>query len=185
MTTRPDETDPEARNPPPPQVEEVGEISPHSKALYEAGKALLVSSIETGRDFCKFMIGVSTGAIPIYIGLLKFVLPEDFAPPAGEGLVALIPAALFLLAAVLFVIGYFPQKSSFSLDLIEEIERERTQAIQWRHRLALAGFGLFCIALVLGLIVSLLAMQKAGTPGTTGTNPETRTAAGSATPPVV
>jgi hypothetical protein len=170
MTTRTDDTDAAPDAPPPAEVEEVGEVSPHSKALYEAGKALLVSSIETGRDFCKFMIGVSTGAIPIYLGLLKFVLPEGFVPPAREGLLALIPAALFLLASVLFVVGYFPQKSTFSLDLIEEIERERTQALQWRHRLAITGFTLFCIALVAGLLVTLGAMQKVPRPPTT---PET------------
>ena len=160
MTTRTDDADPPRNAPPPLEVEEVGEVSPHSKALYETGKALLVSSIETGRDFCKFMIGVSTGAIPIYLGLLKFVLPEGFVPPAREGVIALIPAALFLLSAVIFVIGYFPQRSTFSLDLIEEIERERTEAIRWRHRLAIAGFSLFCVALVAGLLVTLGAMQK-------------------------
>ena len=62
-------------------------ISPHSKALYEAGKSILTDSLETGREFCKFMIGTCTGAIPVYLGILTFILPEKYilGIAAGEG----------------------------------------------------------------------------------------------------
>ena len=40
-------------------------ITPHNDALYEAGKKLLVDSIETGREFCKLMITTWLSAIPI------------------------------------------------------------------------------------------------------------------------
>ena len=59
-------------------VENVEKTTPHNKALYEAGKSLLIDSINTGREFCKFMITISTSAIPIHLGLLKFVLPEKY-----------------------------------------------------------------------------------------------------------
>src|SRR5580658_4573032 len=38
-------------------------VSPHNEALYDAGKAILVETIEVGRDFCRYMIGIATGAI--------------------------------------------------------------------------------------------------------------------------
>ena len=58
------------------EVQQVSVISPHSKALFETGKAILLDSVSTGREFCKSMIGTSTGAIPIYLGILTFLLPK-------------------------------------------------------------------------------------------------------------
>ena len=54
------------------EVSNVVQTTPHNDAIYEAGKTLLIDSITTGREFCKFMITMSTSAIPIYLGLLKF-----------------------------------------------------------------------------------------------------------------
>jgi len=60
-----------------PKVVAVSTISPHSKALYEAGKSLLIDSVTTAREFCKTMIGISTGGIPLYLGILSYLLPKD------------------------------------------------------------------------------------------------------------
>ncbi len=150
----------EGKERPSPKVEAISPISPHSKAVYEAGKAMLVSSVETGRDFCKFMIGVSTGAIPIYIGLLNLILPDDFSPATYEAVSALIPAAAFLFASVTFAIGYFPQAGFACLDIIEEIEGELEVAIQKRRKAAFIGFAFFLAGLLLGLIVILMAVQR-------------------------
>ena len=43
-------------------LDSVQDISPHNKALYEAGKKMLVDSIDVGREFCKFMTTTSLGA---------------------------------------------------------------------------------------------------------------------------
>ena len=66
------------------ELDSVGPLSPHNEALYEAGKEMLISSISTAREFCKFMITVLTGAIPLYLGLLKFVLPENIRLPVSN-----------------------------------------------------------------------------------------------------
>src|SRR5690242_18221621 len=58
------------------QVGPAEPVSPHNQALYEAGKQMLVESISVGREFCKFMVGVSTGAIPLYLALLQLALPK-------------------------------------------------------------------------------------------------------------
>ena len=58
----------------------VSDVTPHNRALYEAGKSLLIDSVKTGMDFCKFMIGVATGAMPTYLALLKLAIPGACFP---------------------------------------------------------------------------------------------------------
>jgi len=131
-------------------LEEVEDVSPHNKALYEAGKTLLVQSVEVGREFCKFMTTTALGAIPVYIALLKLVLPKDYSLQSYDEIVFLSPPLLFLLAAIVFVLGYFPQRGSLSLDLPAEIDRERSTSINRRYRFSIAGFTIFCIGVVIG-----------------------------------
>src|SRR5437879_5921780 len=58
-------------------------ITPHSQAVYDAGKDELVKSIPVARDFSRSMVTVSTGAIATYIAILKFVLGDKFVPPGA------------------------------------------------------------------------------------------------------
>ena len=127
-------------------VQDIKALSPHDRALYEAGKQLLVESVATGREFCKFMVGASVSAIPVYLALLKLVAPEDYRPEPWQAGFALFPAALFLGAAILFAIGFFPQRGNLSLDLPDEIERERAATIRHRQLWALVGFIAYAIA---------------------------------------
>lgn len=134
--------------------DEVSLVTPTNQAIYEAGKAMLIESISVGREFCKFMIGTSMSAIPIYLALLKFVLPEKYVPTWEVGIVALIPAVLFLLSGVVFLIGYFPQQGIASLDIPKEIEKERQTTVKRRQKLSVAGFGVFCAAILAGLLIT-------------------------------
>jgi formate hydrogenlyase subunit 3/multisubunit Na+/H+ antiporter MnhD subunit len=131
---------------PPIVVENVTEVTPHNKALYETGKSLLIDSITTGREFCKFMITVSTSAIPIHLGLLKFVLPEKYTLTFNQGIMTVIPAVIFLIASIVFTIGYYPQIGKFSLDITDEIENERNKTIKRRKDITIWGFVIFIIA---------------------------------------
>jgi hypothetical protein len=47
-------------------------VTPHNRALYEAGKTILTESLKTGREFCQFMTTTSLAAVPVYLGLLTF-----------------------------------------------------------------------------------------------------------------
>lgn len=132
------------------ELEQVQDITPHNKALYEAGKKLLVDSLDVGREFCKFMTTTTLGAIPTYLALLKLVLPKDYSLHSYDEVIFLVPALTFLASSVLFVLGYFPQKGSLSLDLPVEIERERSTTIQRRYRYAIWAFIIFCIGIVHG-----------------------------------
>ncbi|MFT3893417.1 MAG: hypothetical protein QM730_17450 [Anaerolineales bacterium] len=138
------------------RVVETGSISPHSKAVYEAGKTLLIDSISTGREFCHSMIGYSTGAIPIYLGLLAFILPEKYTLGIETGIAVTLPAILFLLASVTFVVGYLPIKTKFSLDLIEEIERERERIIHHRSLLIKIGFSVFAAGMLSSILIIVM-----------------------------
>ena len=146
-------------------AENVTTMTPTSLALQEAGKSMLVDSLSTGREFCKLMIGASMSAIPVYLALLKFVLPEEYVPTLPAGLLALSPAVLFLAAGVVFVIAYFPQTSAVSLDLTSDIENLRRMTIRRRHCWSLVGFVLFCVAVISGLVVTGLMLRIAGNAG--------------------
>jgi hypothetical protein len=126
-------------------------ITPHSEALYDAGKQMLISSISTGRDFCKVMIGTSTSAIPIYIAILTFILPKEFKLGIAGGFTIAIPAIGFLIAATLFSLGYMPSSSKFSLDNIDEIENERSRTIKSLINFIYWGLGAFVISTLLSI----------------------------------
>lgn len=130
------------------QADSVEDVSPHNKALYEAGKNLLVESIGVGREFCKFMTTTTLSAIPIYLALLKLVLPKDYVLQSHVELVFLVPPVLFFVSSVVFILGYFPQSGRLSLDLPAEIEGERSKTIVRRQRYALGGFVLFAIGVL-------------------------------------
>ncbi len=135
-------------------------ITPHNKALYEAGKTILVDSITTGREFCKYMITVCTGAIPIYLGLLKFVLPDKYTISIWQGIISVIPAILFVVASIIFTIGYYPQSGSFSLDIPDEIERERQLTINSRRKYTFIGFSLFLIGNITAIVCIMIIIYN-------------------------
>lgn len=128
------------------KADDVKALSPHNNAIYEAGKALVVESITVSREFCKFMITLTTSAIPIHLGLLKFVLPEHYVLSLRQGVFASIPAIIFLFSTIIFTIAYYPQAGELSLDLPDEIEKERIKTLLIRKKITLFGFVFFCIA---------------------------------------
>ncbi len=140
------------------QVVSVTDITPHSKALYEAGKSLLIDSVTTAREFCKSMITISTGAIPIYLGILSYLLPKDYILGKNAGATIAAPAIGFLFAAVIFIGGYLPISGSFSLDVIEEIEKERNKVIEHRKKfiwLGIAVFMLSALAAISAIVINI------------------------------
>jgi hypothetical protein len=135
------------------EIEVVGVApeGPHSAALYEAGKALLVESVQIGREFCKFMVGVATGAIPTYLALVGLATGKNYRPDFMEGVLLLVPPALFLVAAGIFAYGYFPVRTEVSLELPDDIDRARKSNMDRRATCSLVGFIVFGIA-VLGAV---------------------------------
>lgn len=135
------------------QVLKTEAVTPHNKALYEAGKTILIDSVKTGRDFCQSMITTSTAAIPVYLAIIAFLLPKDYILGIGMGIVIAGPAVLSLLAALLFALGYFPINDYFSLDIIEEIEKARSKIINRRRTFAIVGMTMFALATLYAIVV--------------------------------
>jgi hypothetical protein len=125
------------------EILSIADVSPHSKALYEAGKSLLIDSVTTAREFCKSMITISASAIPIYLGILSYLLPKEYELGVRAGITISGPAVGLLLASAIFVIGYLPITSKFSLDVIEEIEQERDKVIKHRNKFVRVGLIVF------------------------------------------
>ena len=148
----PDDSKEERSHNGPASVVEASPASPHDIALFEVGKALLIQSIEIGRDFCKFMISICAGAIPVYLGLLKFVLPEPYTFTAWQKSFTAVALLLFAFALVVFVWGFFPQRGRFSLDIAEVIEEERRTTIRRRYVCSWAVFLIFLAGVVVGAL---------------------------------
>lgn len=125
--------------------------SPHNEGLYEAGKALMVDSVDVGRDFCKSMIPVATGAIPIYIALVGLATGKEFRPSFSEGLVLALAPTVLLLSAAAFAVGYFPKTTTFSLDVPSEIDSARTATVNKRMLWSTVGFGLLLAGIALAI----------------------------------
>jgi hypothetical protein len=134
--------------------------TPHNEALYEAGKKLLIDSVDVGREFCKTMITTCFSAIPIYLSLLQLGLPKGYQGDLRTGIVFVIPAIFYLLGAVLAVIGYMPSVGSFSLDLPEEIEAQRAAIIARRRVYGHWSLGALTAGVLAGtaIVVSAFAL---------------------------
>jgi Fe2+ transport system protein B len=132
-------------------VESTEALSPHKKAVNEAGAALIKQSVETGREFCKSMIANCFAAIPVYVALIKLFVPEKKIIPDVVGLIWLLPIVLFLLAAAVFSAGYLPGHANISLDLPDEVEHILARSVYRRFWLGIIGFVLLSGGIVVGV----------------------------------
>ena len=134
-------------------------ISVHNRALCEVGKIILIDSLSVGRNFCKDMITISTGAIAIYLGFIRFLIPLTFEKQDLSllgGLILSTPGFLFLIASVFFALGYLPKISGFSLDFIESVELARRDLLNKRMDQARLGFAFFSLGMLAAIIIIIL-----------------------------
>jgi hypothetical protein len=129
----------------------VGVLTESDKAMLEAGKKLLVDSIDVGREYCKYMIGIASGAIPAYIAVLKLGVPDKFVPTGGQYVIWTAPSVLFLLASLAFSTGYFPGKTTIAIDNMAGIADARTAIIDRRRCWSITGVSLFTVGVLVGL----------------------------------
>lgn len=120
-------------------------LSPHHRIIQATGEELIRRSHVTGQEFCKFMIRICIGAIPVYIALLSLANRVEKAP-GWYTVLATIPALFYLAAMVLFTAGYQPVSGHFSVHVIEEIEAFREKTMRKRNAWAKAGFSVFVVA---------------------------------------
>lgn len=140
-------------------VKDVGAVSPHNQALYDVGKELIRQSLTVGRDYCKLMITTSLSAIPIFLSIIAFSIPDNTALDISTKIYLIIPVTLFLAASLIFTWGYFPVMESFSLEIIDEIEFVRSKTIRKRHILIRVGVAMFLIAILIACIMIIITMR--------------------------
>jgi len=130
-------------------------VSPQNRTFFELGKSLLLESLSVNREFSKFMISVSTGSIPVYLGVLTFIFPEDYRLGFLGSTVVVSPALFFLLSALMFVMGFNPTDKSFSLEIIEEIRLAYEKTLKKQSLFIKIGLVLFFMASIfsIGVVV--------------------------------
>jgi hypothetical protein len=131
--------------------EDTKQITPHTKAIYEAGSNLLKESISTGREYCKSMITICLSAIPIYITLLQLYVPDKKTISDIINFNWLTPIIIYLFATILFLIGYLPGHSIIKLELPDTVESLLNKTVKRRFYLGISGF----ITLVIGIGYSI------------------------------
>jgi hypothetical protein len=95
------------------------------------------------------MLTTSTGAVPVYFAILKYLgveqIDSTFLASAG-----ILPPLLFLAAVVMFVLALRPR---FRTLTESEFAKFRAQRYKWLNRYIVAGTTLFatgaCLAIIL------------------------------------
>jgi hypothetical protein len=138
-------------------VAEISGPTIQDEALLEAGKKLLLNSIDDSRSYCQEMITKATGAIPVYIAILKLWFPSENAAPGAVSALFAAPAFLFLLAALSFSLGYLPLQYEMNIGNLDSIEEVRLRLMRHRATWGLMGLALFSLGIVIAVIYILFA----------------------------
>jgi hypothetical protein len=129
----------------------------HDEGVLEAGKKLLLNSVDDSRDYCRHMISLSTGAIPAYLAILKLWFPEDNVVPVGIRVFFAVPVIAFLLATLFFSSGYLPEKYEINVGNERYIEEVRSTLMRNRAVCGSVGFTLFCLGTVIAVVLVVFA----------------------------
>lgn len=133
------------------EIESVGPLSPNNEAIYETGKEILKISLSAPSDFLKFMIIISTGGTTIYLSYLEFVQPENITISLSMKVLSYAPLFFFFFSTLVFILGYFPKFTRFSLDIINDISQAYRQVINKRRKYVNWGKALFLIGFFLAI----------------------------------
>ena len=120
------------------------------EVVSEAGKSIFDKAIGISTDFCKNMITISSGAVAIYLGLLKLTVPEKYVYGPGDRLSPFLPVLLFLASMLAFVVGYLPILGTLDVNSARSISGQRGRAILIRCIAAYAGFLLLLLGIGFG-----------------------------------
>jgi hypothetical protein len=126
------------------------------QSWYETAKKARVDSLATGREFSRSMISLCAGGIPVYLGLLKLVLPEGYTFSSWNGLLVVLPAILFLVGIVVFALAFYPPSRGVSFDDYFETVEFLSFLMRRRQRLNVAGLVVFVLGNALGILVIVL-----------------------------
>ncbi|MDD4987031.1 MAG: hypothetical protein PHQ43_14935 [Dehalococcoidales bacterium] len=131
-----------------------GNLDREGEAFLEYARMRILNSPNTRVEFCKYMITVSTGAVPIYLGLFSFVVTRKSTHLSGcQFALAITPACLFLLSAIVFVLGYLPRSGHTDFGSIAVIREEYRNDLARRRYLINIATAVFFTAGLLAILV--------------------------------
>lgn len=133
----------QAASPPPPQAK--GEFEEWAK-----------KSRDIAADFCKTMLSASTGGIPVYFAVLKYIGFEKIGGTALSKF-AVLPPVLFLVAAVLFATALRPRHESVAPKDFGDFRRRRLEQL---NRFIIAATAFFVGAVGLAIVVLFYTLTK-------------------------
>jgi hypothetical protein len=155
--------------PPPPPTVAARLPTAGEQALVEYAKQAILKSVDVSLDFHKTMLGVSAtfGTLVTSLAPLLIWGKSDSTIPHHQGWWLLLPPFLMLLSSCLFALGYFPSHQGVNPNVIEEIERLRSDVLRKRGCLAIAGLCAFACSLISAIVIVLALRSTAGSPPAT------------------
>ena len=129
-------------------------LTPDSRAMLEAAKTLIVTAPETARDTCKFYVTLTSSSVPVYIALLRLLLPEHASLDRASAALLLMPGLLFLGGVVAGARGLRPLTQRFDSNVVEAIDAARTSLVEYRVRAASVAFAFFGAGVLLTIAVA-------------------------------
>jgi hypothetical protein len=112
------------------------------------------TSEDTARDFCKTMISVCTGAIPVFFAVLKYLGRGQATP--GWWAVNIIPPLLLLGATTVFTLGLRPVLTS--LKNVNEFPYARETRLRQMNRFIDVAMLLFLSGVAAAIAVWSIAL---------------------------
>jgi len=111
-------------------------------------------SRDTAVNYCNLMLSASTGGIPVYFAVLKYIGYQS----VGTGVFskfAVLPPVLLLLAAILFVIALRPRFDAIRPD---EFTAFRAHRLKELNRFMTIGSAIFTLAVGLAIAMMFVAL---------------------------
>ena len=127
--------------------------SDKSKIILEQGIKMRFDSIAICRNFAKTMVSISFTAIPVYLGLLKLVLPKELTTDVGTAIIIILPPVIYLIATIIFIFAYLPKKFAVDDRLPDKTEEERDRVFRIRLLLIYIGTSVFFVATIIAILI--------------------------------
>jgi len=107
-------------------------------------------------DFCKTMLSASTGSIPVYFAILKYIGFERFDSTALSRF-AILPPGLFLVAAILYILALRPR---YELVVPNGFNAFRKRRLERLNKFIIWGTTIFIGAVGLAIVILFLTLSK-------------------------
>lgn len=113
-------------------------------------------SRDTALDFCKTMLSASTGGIPVYFAVLKYIGFEKIGSTALSKF-AILPPVLFLVAAILYVLALRPWYESVAPNDFNAFRKRRLERL---NQFIVWGTAIFIGAVGLAIVMLFYTLSK-------------------------